>query len=122
MMREIVIQKYLLSIIFQSEKPYQRAQDIFKTFDIDDFSIPAYQKICELFLSYREKNERFYLNSFIEMLSPELKPTFDELYLFASTEIEAKNEKIEKLVYEAKRYSLKRKISKLLASEGSDEK
>lgn len=122
MIREIIIQKYLLSIIFQSEDPYQRAQEIFKIFDIDDFSVPAYQKIYQLFFNFKEKQERFYLNSFIEKLAPELRPTFDELYLFASTEIEVKNEKIEKLVYEAKRYSLKRKISKLLASEIPDEK
>jgi len=33
-----------------------------------------------------------------------------------------KNEKIEKLVYEAKRYSLKREITKFLATDISDEK
>lgn len=121
MMREIVIQKYLLSLIFQSDNPYEFAQDIFKNFDIEDFSVPAYQKICRLFFSFKEKNERFNLNSFIEVLPAELRSTFDELYLFASTEIEVKNEKIEKLVYEAKRYSLKRKLSQLLTSESDDE-
>ena len=121
MMREIVIQKYLLSIIFQSEDPYKRAGEIFNTFTVEDFSVPAYQKICKLFLSYKEKNKQLELNKFIETLAPELRSTFDELYLFASTEIEVKNEKIEKLVYEAKRYSLKRKISELSSSEGSDE-
>src|SRR3989338_5418285 len=30
MIREVIIQKYILSIIFQSENPYQRAEDIFK--------------------------------------------------------------------------------------------
>src|SRR3989344_2137948 len=122
MMREIIIQKYLLSLIFQSEDPYRLAQDIFKIFTIDDLSVPAYQKICQLFFKFKETQERFYLNRFIELLPPELRSAFDELYLFASTEIETKNEKIEKLVFEAKRYSLKRKISQLLSSESSEEK
>ncbi len=121
MMREIVIQKYLLSLIFQSDNPYELAKDIFKTFDIDDFSVPAYQKICRLFFSFKEKHELFELKNFIEVLPAELRSMFDELYLFASSEIEEKNEKIEKLVYEAKRYSLKRKISQLLTSETNDE-
>lgn len=121
MMRETVIQKYLLSVIFQSENPFKRSQDVFKTFDISDFSVPAYQKICQLLFNYKKKEEVFSLNRFIEMLPPELRSTFDELYLFASTEIDVKNEKIEKLVYEAKRYSLKRKISQLLSSEIPDE-
>ena len=122
MIREVIIQKYILSIIFQSENPYQRAEDIFKVFDIEDFSIPAYQKICKLFFKYKEKQKPFSLNNFIQTLPQELRSVFDELYLFASTEIEVKNEKIEKLVYEAKRYSLKREITKLLLTDVSDEK
>ena len=121
MMREVVIQKYLLSRIFQSSSPFQLAEDIFKTFTLDDFSVPSYQKICQLFLNYKKKSRSFHLDDFSPRLSPELLSTFDELYLFASTEIEIKNEKIEKLVYEAKRYSLKRKISQLLSSDKSDD-
>lgn len=121
MMREVVIQKYLLSIIFQSENTYNRSDEIFKNFNVDDFSIPAYQKICKFFLNYKDNNNQFNLHNFIETLPSELKSTFDELYLFASTEIEVKNEKIEKLVYEAKRYSLKRRISQLSSSEASGE-
>ena len=121
MMREIIIQKYLLSLIFQSQDPYRLAEEIFKTFTIEDLSVPAFKKICNLFLKYKEKQERFYLNRFIETLPSELKSVFDELFLFASTEIEAKNEKIEKLIYEAKRFSLKRRISQLLSSESSDD-
>ena len=122
MIREIIIQKYILSVVFQSEDPYRRTEDIFKILNIEDFSIPAYQKICKLFFKYKEKQKKFSLNDFIQMLPQELRSVFDELYLFASTEIEVKNEKIEKLVYEAKRYSLKREITKFLATDISDEK
>ena len=122
MIREIIIQKYILSVVFQSEDPYRRTEDIFKILNIEDFSIPAYQKICKLFFKYKEKQKKFSLNDFIQMLPQELRSVFDELYLFASTEIAVKNEKIEKLVYEAKRYSLKREITKLLATDISDEK
>ena len=75
-----------------------------------------------MFFKYKEKQKPFSLNNFIQTLPQELRSVFDELYLFASTEIEVKNEKIEKLVYEAKRYSLKREITKLLLTDVSDEK
>lgn len=119
-MREVVIQKYLLSVIFQSENPYKKSENIFKLFSGDDFSIPAYQKICRLFFEFKEKNKEFELNGFLNFLPAELSFTFDEIYLFASSEIEVKNEKIEKLVYEAKKYKLKREISHLLSSDNND--
>lgn len=122
LIREVIIQKYLLSIIFQNENPYQHSENIFKIFNIEDFSIPAYQKICRLFLQSKEQNKQFNLDEFIKSLPAELSTTFDELYLFASTEIEVKNEKIEKLIYEVKRFRLKREITQLLSSESSEEK
>ncbi len=120
--REIMIQKYLLSILFQNENPYSLAEKIFKIFDLDDFSVPSYKKICQSFLAFKEKNKKFNLEEFVRILSPELQSVFDEIYLFASSIVNEKNEKIEKIVYEAKRYSLKRKISKLMLLENFDEK
>ena len=122
LIREVIIQKYLLSIIFQNENPYQYAENIFKIFNLEDFSIPSYQKICRLFLQNKERNKQFNLDEFIKSLPAELSTTFDELYLFASTEIEVKNEKIEKLIFEVKRFRLKREITQLLSSESSEEK
>ncbi len=119
--REIIIQKYLLSIIFQNEDPFQKAAKIFEIFKTEDLNIPAYQKICQFLFRYKEKNDEFHLTNFVNLLPAELKSVFDEIYLFASSDSDAKNEKIEKLVYEAKRYSLKRRISELLSSENKDE-
>ena len=56
------------------------------------------------------------------MLPSELKSVFDELYLFASSDFDVKQEMIEKLVYEAKRFSLKRKISQILSLENDADK
>lgn len=120
--REKIIQKYILSLIFQNENPEKRFEEVFNIFAIEDLSVPAYQKICKLFFDYKGKGERFNLNHFLQLLPSQLKPIFDEIYLFASTELEVKNEKVEKLIYEAKRYSLKRKIAVLLSSNLEDDK
>ncbi len=121
LIRENIIQKYILSVIFQDSNPYERARDVFKIFEVDDFSIPAYQKIYQYFLTYKEKKpSNFKLDEFVKTLPSELQSVFDEIYLFASSEISVKNEKIEKLVYEAKKYSLKRKISHLISAKNSE--
>lgn len=122
MVREIIIQKYLLSIIFQNDNPFKLANEVFQIFNVDDFSVPAYQKICQFFFQLQDEKKHFQLRAFVDTLPSELRPVFDEIFLFASSDFEIRNEKIEKLVYEAKRYSLKRKISQLLSSEKTDEK
>lgn len=120
--RELLIEKYILSLLFQNENPFKAAEEIFKILNTADFTLPAHQKICTTFFELKEKQPKeikFQANAFVKHLPPELQSVFDELYLFASSEITLKNEKIEKLLYEGKRYSLKRKLTQLLTS--SDE-
>lgn len=134
--RELTVQKYLLSLIFQSKNPHKIADKIFKIISPEDFFIPAFQKITKIFINNQAKSTtEFSAKKFINQLDKELQPVFDELYLFASSDAdlilnevrdsESKvqqafdEQKIERLVYEIKKLSLKRKITNLLCSGNS---
>lgn len=119
--REIVIERYLLSCIFQDDDPYFKGDKIFSTIGWEDFFLPAHQKITKIFLEEKGR-KKFNLSIFADSLSPELREIFDELFLFASTEHNLALENISKMVLEIKRYSLKRKIKKILDSGDETEK
>jgi len=110
--RQLLIQKYLLSLIFQNEKPYKIAGKIFSTLETNDFNQPSYVKILEIFFNNKEKT--FVIKDFVNNLSSEIRSVFDELYLYADVETSLSQENIDKLIYEVKKDSLKRKISELL--------
>ncbi|MCX7881128.1 MAG: DNA primase [Patescibacteria group bacterium] len=110
--RDVLIQKYLLSLMFQSDDPFKIKEEIFKILEIDDFYFPVYQKILKIFFEFK-KND-YNLKNFVEKLPEETKAVFDEIYLFATVEINFSEENFKKLIYELKRFSLKRKISQLL--------
>ncbi len=115
--RELLIQKYILSVIFQNDDPIAVAEKPFSIIGPDDFSIVSYQKICALFMELHKKEGKFDLDWFTSSLSQPLRPVFDELYLFASMDHNLDKEKIDKLAYEIKIYALKRQIKKLLSGE-----
>ncbi|MGB9707275.1 MAG: DNA primase [Microgenomates group bacterium] len=119
--REILIEKYLLSLFFQSDQLDIWAEKIFKVLSPGDFLTPSYQKIVSLFLDYKNKNVNFTLDDFIKQIPLVLKPVFDEVFLFASVDQRYSLEDIEKLILEVKKYSLKRKIKKLLSNEENKE-
>lgn len=119
--REVSIQKYVLSILFQSKDAYKLADSLFTIIVPADFYIPAYQKIFEAFEAFRkEVPKEFDVKKFVLKLPAELRPVFDEIYLYASYEVEFENLNLEKLLNEIKKYSLKRQITEKLA--GSNEK
>lgn len=117
--RETIIQKYLLSILFQSDNPYEISDEIFQFFSMEDFSVPSLKKLFHSFVDFKKNHTVFNLQLFLKTIPQELHPVFDEIYLFASSDIELKNEKVEKLAYEIKRFSLKHKIAKVMSDEGS---
>lgn len=120
--RQLIIQKYLLSLILQSVDPRKIAIKIFKIVAPEDFSVIAYQKIAKLFLDYIDKIKiGIDVNHFASSLSSELQAVFDEVYLFASGEFGLENDKVEKLTFELKRFSLKRKVSLLLSEDNQSE-
>ena len=113
--RQLIIERYLLSHVFQHENPYSTADKIFCTLNWDNFYLPAHQKIAKIFLDAKDdKGKAFDLNRFVLKLSPELRPIFDQLYLFGSSEHDLSSESLDKLVFEIRRYYLKREIEKIL--------
>jgi DNA primase len=118
--RDFLVQRYILSVMFQNESPYAMGKKLFVTVSPDDFSLGSYKKIYETFLEFmKEFPERFNLTKFTGELTSELQPVFDEIYLFASSDLGFETEHLEKLAYEVKRYSLKRQIESQLSSESS---
>ncbi len=113
--RSEVLQKYLLGFFFQSDEPSVLANKIFSTIEIDDLSIPALKKICQLYLDYQMKySDKQDLQFFIKSLPSELRVVFDEVFLFSSSDLDMGSINIDKLILEVKKYAIKRKIATLL--------
>jgi len=118
--RELLIEKYLLSIIFQSENPHSIAKSIFNDLALDELILPSYQKIVNVLFDYEKLAKKFDLKEFVGKLSPALIAVFDEIYLFASGQVEFETENIKKLSLETKRLSLKRRITSLVNRSGEN--
>ena len=112
--REILLENYILSLILQDKNPYPKLKKFFSIIHLSDFIIPSHQKIFQFLIDYSQNHEEFNLDQFITTLPLELKPIFDEIFLFASVEQNLKEDNFEKLVLEMKKLSLKRKIKILL--------
>ena len=121
--REYVLEKYILSFIFQSDNPIGEFEKAFEIIRPEDLSIPANQQICEILIKNKNDfDKKLDLDKFIALLSPELRSVFDELYLFATSEHMLRDEKIEKLIYELKKFSLKRQMGKVINEEDATER
>ncbi len=112
--REILIEKYIISYIFQNDKPKLIFEKLFQILKKEYFKIVAHQKLIEKFQDFTKKNQAFSLKKFINTLEPEIKEVFDEIYLFASFEVDLEMENLEKLCYEIKKNYLKRQIKEIL--------
>lgn len=112
--REDLIEKYIISYIFQSNDPKLSFEKIFQILKKEYFKILSQQKILEKFEEFIKKNKVFYLKKFISFLEPEVREVFDEIYLFATFEEDLKSENLEKLCYEIKKNYLKRQIKNFL--------
>lgn len=116
--RELNIQKYVLSMLFQSKDPYKTSDKFFSIIEINDFSIPSYGKLLSIFASFKTKfPKEFNMRKFVVQLSPELQSVFDELYLYASYEADFEDINLGKLLLEIKKYSLKRQIKDKMSSQ-----
>ncbi len=121
MTRELLLQQYILSLMFQHEDPYRLADEIFGLLTKDDFSPGSYQKICDQFMEFKTKfPDKFVLDLFTKDMPNELHPAFDQIYLFASSDLGIEHENIMQLAYEIKRFALKREINSILSAESSD--
>ena len=119
--RELTINKYVLSILFQSEDPNTTYRNVFEILKPEYFLHPSYEKISHLFFKEIEKNTKLNINDFGKKLPDELRPIFDEIFLFASTDHNLANESLDRLINEIKKYYFKHKIKKILAEEESPE-
>lgn len=122
--RELFLEKYLLSYLFQNDDPFYLSKTIFKILSVEDFSFLSFQKILKVFLDYQNKNQekKFILNEFVKELPLELKKVFDEVYLYSSIdEGFLDNKNIEKLLLEIKKNSLKRQIKKMLEDQDNNQ-
>ncbi len=114
--REVMLEKYLLSSIFQNEKCYLLADKVVGIINTEDLTVPSHGKIFELFLAWKEKiKEKFIVSKFHDSLAQELKPVFDEIYLFSSADLGFKEDSLIKIAYEIKKNSLKKKMTKLMS-------
>ncbi len=111
--RRDMIQKYLLSYMFQHKAWTNLVSVLNSIITPEDFSIPALQKIISSFYSFALTDKTHDFNAFISSLPAELAAVADETYLFASGINEFEKEKIWDIVYELKQQSLRRKIADL---------
>ena len=117
--REDVVQKYFLSSLLQYEAKKVLLDKLIPLLSSDDFSFPAYQKLFQQMYEKREIFELPDINVFASSLPNELKTLFDELYLYASADVEMSDRNIDQLAYEIKERALKRKIQTGLGQESS---
>jgi DNA primase len=109
------LQKYVLSLLFQSEEPYVTADQIFTVLSPTDFTIPVLEKIVVEFLQFKSTHDQFHPTEFAETLPQPLRIVFDEVYLIASSEVHLAEGSIDKLSLELKKHALKRQIAEFLA-------
>ncbi len=120
--RELTIDKYILSVVFQSEDPKTTYHNVFTILKPEYFLHPSYIKISRYFFEELEKNSKININQFGKNLPDELQPIFDEIFLFASTDHDLSDESLDRLINEIKKYYFKREIKKILSEEDNEEK
>ncbi len=115
--RETNIQKYVLSMLFQSQNSYQIADKVFNIVKPEDFSQESVIKIVKQLMEFEKKHsQKFKVKEFSHSLDSELQSVFDELYLYASYDVELEQVDLKKLLFEIKKNSLKRQIKNLMAA------
>lgn len=110
--RELTIDKYILSIVFQSEDPKEIYHQFFNVLKPEYFLHPSYEKISRFFFDEIEKNKKVDVNQFGKNLPEELQPIFDEIFLFASIDHNLSDASLDRLIYEIKKYYFKREIKR----------
>lgn len=116
--RFLLLQTYLLSLIFQSDNPLPLAEKIFKILEKEDFSYPAYQKLIDIFFDFKNnlsEKKTFFVHwqkKFLTLVPPELISVYDEIFLFDISIFDSMiiEKKIERIILECKKLSLKEKI------------
>ena len=123
--REIILEKYLLSQLFQTEEKKTLLDKIFLVLEEKDFLIPVHFKILKAVDEYlknsSQENQEIDIKKFVKNLDSSLVPVFDEIYLYADYQTEAQF-LLDQVLYEIKKYSLKRQIGQLLKNDDDSKK
>lgn len=116
------LEEYLLTLVISSKKPDLLSQKVSAQFS---FSTPRFQNI---FLNLTKIEDEFDPKKFADTLSPELSPTFNNLYLsgtYLNIESQARLREIKKTISQLQSISLKDRIStlstKIAQAENSDD-
>lgn len=124
--RQEMLEKYLISLIFQNENPIETYQKLKEILTSDEFSTISYKKIYQAFGEYieilKKDDLKFSIDKFVVYISKELLPSFDQVLLFDTTffDTNLQEENFLKLADDLKKVSLKARIK--ILSENIDEK
>lgn len=117
--RRIMMERFLVSYILQSDNPYTVVDQAFEILSYEDFTVPALAKICAALTEYKKSHpQRFDIKEFVPTLAAELQPVCDEVYMYTGNDPDQQPD-LARVANEIKKTSLKKRISDLL--EQSDE-
>ena len=118
-----LLQRYILSLLFQSPNPKQVMTQLNAVIEPADFSVPAYQKLLVRFSNYLDKQEELTdIKQFIKTLTKELIPAFDEIYLFDISIFDKSigENDLNKTLMELKKLALKKQIKEKITNLDTD--
>lgn len=111
-----LLQKYILSLVFQNIENSALIDKIFQIVETDDFTIPSYKKLLDHYILYQDQAKK---DLFTASLPPELIATYDEAIIFDIEIFDAAivDADVEKTCYELKRFSIKDKIKNMVQND-----
>lgn len=77
--------KRILSILLTQSLPKQVVGEVYEILPPDVFSLPAQRLLFEKYQTFISEQPSDDSSAFVQSLTPELRPVYDELYLYAST-------------------------------------
>lgn len=116
-MRDSMLEEYLLALIIQSSQPHVSLEKALKILTFSDFHEPALLNIIKLLFSYLKTHNKLEVKKFGQLLSPEIAPLFDKAYLYDIENVLSDENKysheLSKTAKEIKKMSIRRSINEL---------
>jgi DNA primase len=123
--REELVEEHLLSLIIQSKNQKAKMVLIKDIITVDDFNLKPIRIIFEQLINYFLKHDKLEPSDFGKMLSPEISPTFDRLFmkdLGTLIEKERIDKELISTAKEVRKFSIRRRINNLSTKIGKAEK
>lgn len=115
--RQVLLEEHLLSLVVQAETAKSAADKMFGKLELSDFDQPAVKQIAERLFSYFKNNDKFEVKKFSALLSPEIMPEFDRIFLTDIDSILAKpeifKEELKRSILEVKKQAIRRKVNEI---------